>query len=85
MFGKSKALQTQLNATQTELQTLNDLFKSLNNNMAMIEFNLDGTIISANDIFKKVVGYSANELKGKAHSSLCDSRYTSSPAFGTSL
>ena len=35
---------------------------------AVIEFNLDGTIISANDLFLGVVGYSLAEIQGKYHS-----------------
>jgi methyl-accepting chemotaxis protein len=35
---------------------------------AVIEFNLDGTIITANDIFLKVLGYSLAEIQGKHHS-----------------
>ena len=34
---------------------------------AVIEFNLDGTIITANDIFLKVLGYSLAEIQGKHH------------------
>ena len=34
---------------------------------AVIEFNLDGTIISANDIFLSAVGYSLAEIQGKHH------------------
>jgi methyl-accepting chemotaxis protein len=35
---------------------------------AVIEFNLDGTIITANDIFLGAVGYSLAEIQGKHHS-----------------
>lgn len=35
--------------------------------MAVIEFNLDGTIITANDNFCAAIGYSLSELKGKHH------------------
>jgi methyl-accepting chemotaxis protein len=35
---------------------------------AVIEFNLDGTIITANDNFLKVLGYSLSEIQGKHHS-----------------
>ena len=34
---------------------------------AVIEFNMDGTIISANDNFLKTLGYSLVEIKGKHH------------------
>jgi methyl-accepting chemotaxis protein len=35
---------------------------------AVIEFNLDGTIITANDIFLGALGYSLAEIQGKHHS-----------------
>jgi methyl-accepting chemotaxis protein len=35
--------------------------------IAMIEFNLDGTIISANNNFLSLMGYSLNEIRGKHH------------------
>jgi methyl-accepting chemotaxis protein len=34
---------------------------------AVIEFNMDGTIVNANDNFLKTMGYSFNEIKGKHH------------------
>jgi methyl-accepting chemotaxis protein len=35
---------------------------------AVIEFNLDGTIVTANDNFLRVLGYSLAEIQGKHHS-----------------
>jgi len=35
---------------------------------AVIEFNLDGTIVTANDNFLKALGYSLSEIHGKHHS-----------------
>ena len=35
---------------------------------AVIEFNMDGTVITANDNFLKALGYSLSEIKGKHHS-----------------
>jgi methyl-accepting chemotaxis protein len=35
---------------------------------AVVEFNLDGTIVTANDIFLKSLGYSLAEIQGKHHS-----------------
>jgi methyl-accepting chemotaxis protein len=34
---------------------------------AVIEFNLDGTIVKANDNFLKAMGYTAEEIRGKHH------------------
>lgn len=41
---------------------------AIHKSQAVIEFNLDGTIIVANENFLKTVGYALNEIKGKHHS-----------------
>jgi methyl-accepting chemotaxis protein len=41
---------------------------AISRSQAVIEFNLDGTIITANDNFLKAVGYALEEIKGKHHS-----------------
>jgi len=38
----------------------------------MIEFQLDGTIVTANENFLKVMGYSLDEIRGKHHSLFVD-------------
>lgn len=45
---------------------------------AVIEFNVDGTVITANDNFCKALGYSLSEIQGKHHRMFCDSEYTRS-------
>ena len=45
---------------------------------AMIEFDLDGTIISANENFLKTLGYSLDEIKGKHHRMFCEPSYAQS-------
>lgn len=42
---------------------------------AIIEFQLDGTVITANDNFLKVVGYSLEEIKGRHHGMFVDEAY----------
>lgn len=42
---------------------------------AVIEFNLDGTIITANQNFLKTLGYDISEIKGKHHRMFCDPQY----------
>ena len=39
---------------------------------AVIEFNLDGTIVTANENFLKALGYSLAEIQGKHHSMFVD-------------
>ena len=40
---------------------------AIGKSQAVIEFNLDGTIIDANDNFLRVLGYSLSEIKGRHH------------------
>ncbi|MDN0075254.1 methyl-accepting chemotaxis protein [Crenobacter sp. SG2303] len=46
--------------------------------MATIEFNLDGTVITANDNFLNTVGFSLSEIQGKHHRLFCEPGYASS-------
>ena len=46
-----------------------------------IEFNLDGTVITANDNFLKLVGYEMDEIKGKHHRMFCEPTYASSSEY----
>lgn len=42
---------------------------------AVIEFNMDGTVINANDNFLRVFGYSLDEIRGKHHRMFADANY----------
>jgi methyl-accepting chemotaxis protein len=48
---------------------------------AKIEFNLDGTIVTANDNFLAAMGYSLAEIQGKHHRIFCDPQYANSTAY----
>jgi methyl-accepting chemotaxis protein len=48
---------------------------------AVIEFNLDGTIITANPNFLQVLGYSLEEIKGKHHSMFVSPAERESPNY----
>jgi methyl-accepting chemotaxis protein len=50
--------------------------QAIDKSQAVIEFDLDGTILTANENFLKTVGYSLDEIKGKHHRMFCDSAYT---------
>ena len=45
---------------------------------AVIEFKLDGTIVTANDNFLRTVGYSLDEIKGKHHRMFVEPAYANS-------
>jgi len=48
---------------------------------AIIEFNLDGTIITANDNFLRVMGYTLDEIRGRHHSMFVDPAYRDSAEY----
>ena len=54
---------------------------AISKSQAVIEFHLDGTIITANDNFLNTVGYSLSEIKGKHHSLFVDAEYRRSPEY----
>ncbi|MDA9499100.1 methyl-accepting chemotaxis protein [Bradyrhizobium sp. CCBAU 11357] len=56
--------------TAYKIKTMEDSGKiaAINRAQAVIEFNMDGTIVSANENFLKAMGYSLDEIKGKHHS-----------------
>jgi methyl-accepting chemotaxis protein len=45
---------------------------------AFIEFQLDGTILMANDNFLKALGYTLDEIKGKHHGIFCEDSFRNS-------
>lgn len=54
----------QMKASTDRVNQLNAIGRS----QAMIEFDLQGTVLSANDTFLSVMGYSLNEVLGRHHS-----------------
>ena len=48
---------------------------------AVIEFQMDGTVLAANDNFLNALGYTLDEVKGKHHSMFVDEAYKQSPAY----
>jgi methyl-accepting chemotaxis protein len=51
---------------------------AISKSQAVIEFNLDGTIRTANDNFLNALGYSSDEIKGRHHSLFVDNGYRNS-------
>jgi methyl-accepting chemotaxis protein len=64
-----------------ELADLRGRTAAIAKSQALIEFELDGTIITANEKFLAAVGYSLEEIKGKHHRVLCDPAYAASPEY----
>lgn len=62
----------------TRRKDAQSLISALNLSLAVIEFNLDSTIINANDNFCKTTGYSIDQIKGKSHKMFCKPDYANS-------
>ncbi len=54
---------------------------ALSKTQAVISFNLDGTVIDANENFLACMGYRAEEIKGRHHSIFCSPSYTGSSQY----
>jgi len=55
--------------------------RALSRGHGLVEFDPDGNIITANENFLSIVGYSLGELQGMHHSRLCDPEYTRSDEY----
>jgi methyl-accepting chemotaxis protein len=51
----------------TELANLRGVVKAINTSMAVIEFDLEGTVLWANENFLRTLGYSLDEVQGRHH------------------
>ncbi|WP_428247940.1 methyl-accepting chemotaxis protein [Ferrovibrio sp.] len=56
-------------------------FEAINRSQGMIEFDLDGTILFANENFLKSMGYTLAEVQGKHHSIFVTPDYKASPEY----
>ncbi len=74
-------LKTELAARKAEVTEYQGLIAALERSMAVVEFDLNGKVLRANDNFMKTLGYSSAQLAGKTHRDFCPSALTSSPAY----
>ena len=51
---------------------------AISKSQAVIEFKMDGTVLSANDNFLKALGYTLDEIKGRHHSMFVDEAFRQS-------
>jgi methyl-accepting chemotaxis protein len=54
---------------------------AIGKSQAVIEFDMDGKILNANENFLKAVGYTLDEVKGRHHSIFVDEAYKYSPEY----
>lgn len=68
------------------IRTQNDrdataILESLNRSQAIIEFDMAGTILTANSNFLDTVGYAIDEVKGRHHSLFVEKAFRESPEY----
>ncbi|ROU00485.1 PAS domain S-box protein [Marinobacter sp. R17] len=59
-------------------QNLASTLDAIDDSVAVIQFDPDGTIRSANPLFLETVGYTADEVEGRHHRLFCDDHYSQS-------
>ena len=72
---------TDVTAQKQEYADLRGQVEAIRKSQAVIEFNLDGTIIDANDNFLAAVGYTLSEIKGKHHQMFVEPSYRTSAEY----
>ena len=70
-----KIVKFAMDTTAVKIRSMDDAGKiaAIGRSQAVIEFKLDGTIVTANDLFLNVMGYNLAEIEGKHHSMFVDS------------
>ena len=79
MSGYAREVTKELQLAKENEAFINALLRST----AVIQFNLDGTVVSANDQFLQGMGYSLKQIEGKHHSMFCTPEEASSQQYKT--
>ncbi|HEY8086008.1 MAG TPA: methyl-accepting chemotaxis protein [Methylophilaceae bacterium] len=72
VLGALKSVQDSLQDSKVKAYDYQGQIEAIGKSMGTIELNLDGTVITANDIFLNLLGYSLDEARGKHHSTFVD-------------
>ncbi|NOR19724.1 MAG: PAS domain S-box protein [Xanthomonadales bacterium] len=72
---------TDVTASKLQLAEFEGMIRAINRAQAVIEFELDGTVITANENFLRIFGYSLDDVVGKHHRIFCDPGYAESPEY----
>jgi methyl-accepting chemotaxis protein len=87
VFGKDGKLerfvsiQSNVTATKEKSLDISSQLEAISRAQAVIEFNLDGMIITANKNFLDTMGYTLEEIKDKHHSMFVEPAYVASPEY----
>ena len=76
--GHAAVKTTVVDEPSSELIELRAKLDAINKVQAVIEFGLDGIVLTANDLFLKALGYTLEEIKGQHHSLFVEPAYKAS-------
>ena len=78
-----KVVKFAIDVTATKMQNADyqGQLQAIGKAQAVIEFNLDGTVITANENFLKALGYRLEEIKGQHHSLFVDPAFRASAEY----
>jgi len=74
---------TDVTASKLQAADFQGQIAAITKSQAVIEFEMDGTVRSANENFLRVVGYSLDEIKGRHHRVFADPTFAASAAYAT--
>jgi methyl-accepting chemotaxis protein len=72
---------TDVTAAKLQQAEFEGKLRAIDRAQAVIEFELDGRIITANENFLRIFGYRLDEIVGKHHRIFCDPGYAESPEY----
>jgi len=72
---------TDITSSEQANSEMSSKLNAIDRSQAVIEFDLDGTILNANDNFLAAVGYARGDVVGKHHSLFIDTEYSRSEEY----
>ncbi|TRX29383.1 response regulator [Flavobacterium franklandianum] len=76
-----KNLENLVSQLKSKEKELNNQISAINRSSATIEFDLNGIILSVNEIFLNLLGYTENEIVGKHHSLFVEKSHAASKEY----
>ena len=73
-----KQAEATIHAAAAEMKSV---MTAINAVQAIVEFSMDGTILTANDNFLRMMGYRLHEIQGQHHRIFCDPAFAQSSAY----
>lgn len=72
---------TDITASRNQAAEVQGKMTALDKSQAVIEFDLDGRVLTANDNFLATIGYGLDEIVGKHHRMFCEDSLSASEAY----